>query len=295
MPENLGEFYVWDNVPEYMTHLIKNGEVIHSAKIVVGKVDTPTAIFSADMKHIIFHPEWGVPDSIKVKEILPYLRPTSSGLFGLFGGGTDTRILERHNLKVSYNGRPIDASQIDWSRVDIRQYTFIQPGGGSNVLGAVKFRFPNKYDIYMHDTPERQLFGGSTRAFSHGCMRVQDPGRFAEVLLAEDKGWSAAHVQHLMAEGYNNEVELSHPIPVHVTYFTEIVGDDGTVKHFGDPYGYDGRVSQALLGKPLSPSKDAETASDSSATGVREIRRVKARNSTGDGASHDPFSGLFGN
>ncbi|MFW1420279.1 L,D-transpeptidase family protein, partial [Vibrio parahaemolyticus] len=90
-----------------------------------------------------------------------------------FGTATsDTSVLKRHNLRVSYNGRAIDASQVDWTKADPRAYQFIQPAGGSNVLGVVKFRFPNRHDIYMHDTPQRELFSQSTRAFSHGCMRV---------------------------------------------------------------------------------------------------------------------------
>jgi len=148
-------------------------------------------------------------------------------------------VLERHNLRVSYNGRPVDASQVDWSQVDIRRFTFIQPSGAANVLGAVKFRFPNKHDIYMHDTPQRELFEKPVRAFSHGCMRVDNPGRLAELLLEEDKGWPAAQVQRMLAGGYNNQVELNRQIPVHVTYFTAVVGDDGQVKYFGDIYGHD--------------------------------------------------------
>src|SRR5690606_17247177 len=139
--------------------VIKNGQTIHQAKIIVGKVQTPTTIFSANMRYVIFGPEWGVPNSIKVKEILPYLRPSyETNFFGFMSGGyTDTRILERHNLRVNYRGRPVDASRIDWSQVDIREYNFIQPPGPDNVLGTVKFRFPNKHAIYMHDTPQQHL------------------------------------------------------------------------------------------------------------------------------------------
>jgi murein L,D-transpeptidase YcbB/YkuD len=288
MPENLGDLYVWDNIPEFFMRVVKNGRMIHSAKIVAGKPDTQTPIFSADMRYIVFHPEWGVPDSIKVKEILPYLRP-SDGFFGF--GGTDTRILQRHNLKVSYNGRPVDASQVDWSSVDVRRFTFIQPAGPGNVLGVVKFRFPNKHDVYMHDTPQRELFDKQTRAYSHGCMRVQDPGRLAEILLAEDKGWSAAHVRGLLAEGYNNEVELTRRIPVHVTYFTAMVGDDGVLRTIPDPYGHDKRVAAALAGRPLPLERLETNAPDEPIT---EARRVRPRYREAYGPNNF-FSGLFGN
>jgi murein L,D-transpeptidase YcbB/YkuD len=288
MPESLGDFYVWDNVPEFFMRVVKNGKMIHSAKIVVGKPDTQTPIFSAEMRYIVFHPEWGVPNSIKIKEILPYLQPTGGGFFGF--GGTDTRVLQRHNLRVSQNGRPVDASSVDWASVDIRRFDFIQPAGAGNVLGVVKFRFPNKHDVYMHDTPQRELFDKQVRTYSHGCMRVQDPHRLAEILLAEDKGWPAARVRALLAEGNNNEVELTRRIPVHVTYFTAMVGDDGVLRSIADPYGHDNRVALALAGRPL-PLERLDT--QVSEEPLREARQVRPRSR--QFGPNDFFSGLFGN
>ena len=287
MPEDLGDFHVWDNVPEFQTRVVKRGQVIHQAKIVVGRPETQTTLFSANMKYIVFGPEWGVPDSIKVKEILPYLRPSSDGGFFGIGGGTDTRVLQRHNLRVSYNGRPVDASQVDWTQVDIKRFTFIQPSGPTNVLGGIKFRFPNKHDIYMHDTPQRDLFEKAVRAFSHGCIRVQNPGRLAEVLLEEDKGWSAAHVRGLLAQGGNNEVTLTKQIPVHITYFTAMVGDDGRLQSFGDLYGHDHRIASALAGRPLP----LEAPSIETASAKVKDRRPAPYKQT----NNDFFSGLFGN
>jgi murein L,D-transpeptidase YcbB/YkuD len=288
MPEDLGTFYVWDNIPEFQSRVVKAGRTIYQTKIIVGKPETQTAVFSANMRYVVFGPEWGVPDSIKVKEILPYLRPSMEGGFFGWGPVTDTRILERHNLRVSYNGQPVDASQVDWSQVDIRRYTFIQPSGPTNVLGGIKFRFPNKHDIYMHDTPQRELFGKTVRAYSHGCIRVQNPGRLAEILLEEDKGWSAAHVRNLLERGGNNEVTLAKQIPVHITYFTVMVGDDGQLQSFGDLYGHDHRVAVALAGRPLP----LESPSVTSTPPAREARRPRPYRQTN---SADFFSGLFGN
>jgi murein L,D-transpeptidase YcbB/YkuD len=293
MPEEMGEFHVWDNVPEYQARVVKKGRVIHQSKIIVGKPETQTAIFSANMRYVIFGPEWGVPNSIKIKEILPYLRPSfdSGGLFG-FGGYTDTRILEKHNLRVSLNGRPVDASQIDWGQVDITKFNFIQPAGPGNVLGAVKFRFPNKHDIYMHDTPQRELFERTTRTFSHGCIRVHNPGRLAEVLLEEDKGWSAARVKEHMsqgAQGVSYEVTLTKQIPVHITYFTMIVGEDGQMRSFADIYGHDARVSAALAGRPM-PLEPAAVATKQPKRDAKEARRPRPY-----AQSNDFFTGLFGN
>ena len=117
------------------------------------------------------------------------------------------------------------------------------------MLGDVKFMFPNSHDVYMHDTPERNLFGKSFRALSHGCMRVHEPRRLAEVLLAEDKGWSAAKVQSMFASG--GEVALDKHIPVHVTYFTARVDDNGKLQTYGDFYGLDSRTAAALTGKSI--------------------------------------------
>jgi L,D-transpeptidase YcbB len=277
MPERLGDLHVWDNVPEFTTRVFKAGQLIHSAKIIVGKVETPTAVFSANMRTIVFHPEWGVPDSIKVKELAPYL----SGGGGFFFFGSDTSILDRQRMRVVYNGRPVSASSINWGSVDIRRFSFIQSAGPHNVLGVVKFLFPNRHDIYMHDTPQRELFEQSRRMFSHGCIRVHNPGRLAELLLAEDKGWPAEQVRGMLAQGYNNEVQLSREIPVHVTYFTT-VAEDGKVSHHSDIYGHDARMVAALGGKAMPPELMAGDEP------VREVRRAPRR-------QNDFFSGIFGN
>jgi murein L,D-transpeptidase YcbB/YkuD len=296
MPEDMGEFHVWDNIPEFQTRIFKKGRMIHTARIVVGRVETQTTIFSANMRYIVFGPEWGVPDSIKVKELLPKLRTTyqGGGLFGFGGPVTDTSILDRQNMRVVFNGKVVDASSIDWGTVDIRKFAFIQAAGPGNALGAVKFRFPNKHDIYMHDTPMRDLFNKTVRAFSHGCVRVQDPGRLAEVLLEEDKGWSTAKVREMMAKGGNVEVSLSKHIPVHITYFTMVAAEDGTVSSLPDIYGHDRRVAAALSGRPLPleppPSTDI-VAQDDFAASKKDGRAKKYKQANDE----EFFSGLFGN
>jgi murein L,D-transpeptidase YcbB/YkuD len=266
-----------------MARVVKKGEVIHTARIVIGKVDTPTAVFSANMKTVVFHPEWGVPDSIKVKELAPYLSGGGGGFF-FFGG--DTSILDRQRLRVVYNGRPVNPSSVDWGQVDIRRFTFIQSAGPHNVLGVVKFMFPNKHDIYMHDTPQRELLERPVRMFSHGCMRVQNPARLAELLLAEDKGWGTERVRGLLAEGYNNEIQLTKEIPVHVTYFTAMADEAGRVSHFGDNYGYDSRMALALGGKPLPPEANA---------GEDPPREARQQPQPRPKKQSDFLSGLFGN
>lgn len=252
VPEDLGDYYVWDNVPEFLTRIVKNGKVVHADKIIVGQPSWPTPVFSADMKHIVFNPQWGVPNGIKTKELWPLLRKSSgAGFFGIFGGGYSSQaVLDAYDLRVSYRGRPVDPNQVDWNSVDIRSYDFMQPPGPKNVLGTVKFMFPNKHDVYMHDTPERHLFAKSFRALSHGCMRVEEPRKLAQILLAEDKGWSSSKVNSMFG-GYSNTVQLEKHIPVHVTYMTARVDDDGKLHTYGDFYGLDGRTSSALTGRSV--------------------------------------------
>ena len=300
LPADMGRFHILNNIPEYATRVYKDGQIVHQEKIIVGKTDTPTSVFSANMQFVIFHPEWGVPDSIKMKEILPSLRRKTSGddFFGLGPTVSDTRVLQRHNLRVSYNGKPVDASQIDWTKTDPRAYSFIQPAGGQNVLGVVKFRFPNRHDIYMHDTPQRELFSQSTRAFSHGCMRVNNPRRLAEVILAEDRGWSTEKVGNALAGSGTQEVKIEHPFPVHVTYFTARVDEDGKLLTFADLYGHDTKLAAALAGRPvkLEEPTAAPVAESMDQPGikrpVRGMRAPKPKETAGLGGL---LQGLFGN
>jgi murein L,D-transpeptidase YcbB/YkuD len=266
MPEHLGEFYVWDSVTEQLTRVFDHGKMVLQEKIVVGKPITPTPTFSANMQFIIFNPEWGVPDGIKVNEIAPRLRQSGGGGFLFFGGGFgggSSEVLQRlGGLRVSINGRPVDPDSVDWSSVDIRRYQFIQGAGGKNVLGVVKFRFPNKHDVYMHDTPDRHLFGSAPRAFSHGCMRTQNPLHLAEVLLAHDKGHSPAQIQDMVASGATNEIKLTSQIPVHVAYFTAEADEKGQIRYLPDIYGLDSRIAAALKGQPVHFASDPALAAE---------------------------------
>lgn len=241
MPEDMGAFHVWNNAPEFTVRVVKDGNVVLKDKIIVGQPSWPTPVFSADMLYIIFNPEWGMPNGIKMKELLPRMRSSGGGFFeSLFGGGGGS-VIRAYGLKVYYGGRQIDPDSVNWSTANIANYSFIQPAGPKNPLGVVKFRFPNKHDVYMHDTPERELFARSYRALSHGCIRVNNPTKFAQLLLDHDRAGG----------GQRGDATLKTPIPVHISYFTAIVDDDGRVQTFGDMYGHDSRLSAALGGKPL--------------------------------------------
>jgi L,D-transpeptidase YcbB len=243
LPHELGLYYVTVNVPEFMLRVMDEGKVVHSARVVVGKPDKQTPIFSNEMQEVVFNPYWNVPNSIKTEEIRPYLTE-EGGWFG--GGGWNTAVLERHNLRINVGGREVDPSRIDWSRIDIRSLNIYQPPGPDNVLGNVKFVFPNKHDVYMHDTPQKFLFAKAVRAESHGCMRVQNPDQLALTLLKHDQGWSAGRVASAIQSGYDQHIPLSQKVPVYVTYFTLWVNDNGSISTFGDIYGHDSRMAAAL-------------------------------------------------
>jgi len=257
LPHDLGPFYVTVNIPEFMLRMVEDGKTIHSTRVVTGKPDKQTPVLSDDMEEIVFNPYWNVPNSIKMEEIAPYF-----GQGGGFFGGWDTSILQRHGLLIRYNGRDIDPNSIDWSRNDIRNFDLVQPPGPSNVLGRVKFVFPNKHDVYMHDTTQKNLFAQTVRAESHGCMRVQYPEKLAEIILNHDKGWSPARVESTFDAGGDNHVALDHKIPVYITYFTVKVNDDGSLSTFNDIYGHDSRMIAALNGKyvPNQQASDDEMA-----------------------------------
>jgi len=238
MPESLGDFYVWVNVPEFLIRVVKQDKVIHTERVVVGKSDTQTPIFSDEMEQIIFHPFWGIPDSIKKNDILPTLLRGS------------TKMVERYNVRIQSGGRDIDPLSVDWTQNDIRKFHVYQPPGDNNLLGVVKFRFPNKHDVYMHDTPQKHLFNAAVRANSHGCMRVRDPQKLAEVILAEDQGWPAGRVASVVASNQpNNQINLKRKVATHMTYFTVWVEDDGKVKTFTDLYNHESKIALGLEGK----------------------------------------------
>ena len=237
MPEDLGKAHVRVAIPEYRIYVVEDGRVLHSAKIIVGKTNNQTPVFSDKLEKVVFHPFWHVPNSIKVREIWP----------SLARGGS---VLRRQGLRIQRNGRDINPYRVDWSRADIRNYEVFQPPGRHNVLGKVKFLFPNKHQVYFHDTPKKKLFKSQKRTFSHGCMRVQNPLKLAEVILNVDKDWGREEIVDMIQNGPdNNEIPVDNSIKVHTTYFTAHVDDDGKVVTFPDVYGHEKRIKLALAGK----------------------------------------------
>jgi murein L,D-transpeptidase YcbB/YkuD len=254
MPEDLGALYVQINIPEYMAYIAKNGIVIHKERVVVGKPVYATPIFSADLKSIVFNPEWTVPPTIIREDLLPRLRRGG----GMFGGGAS--VLKQHKLNVNYKGKRVDPSSIDWNRVNMGAISFTQAPGPTNVLGKVKFLYPNRHSVYMHDTIKRELLTREVRVEGHHCPRVANPGKVASVILAADKGMAASEIDKLLANGYNSAVYLNGRVPVHTTYFTVDVDAEGKLRNFADIYNLDAGVAAAVFGKEAKVEAVADNA-----------------------------------
>jgi murein L,D-transpeptidase YcbB/YkuD len=238
MPEDLGSIYVWNNSPEFMLYVTKDGKPIFADKTLVGTLNYATPVFTADMKTIVFNPDWIAPETVVKENVWPHLRERNYS------------ILRVHKLQVSYNGNRIDPERVDWNRVNPLSYTFLQKAGPGNNLGKIKFLYPNRHTVYMHDTlpVRKKYFKSASRMIGHECVRMEKPQAFAEILLAADKGWSAGQVKELWDKGNNSAVTIERSIPVHMVYFTAVADDAGKVKTFADVYGLDRKLATALFG-----------------------------------------------
>ncbi len=230
--------YVWANIPEFRVKIIKNGKKVFNERVIVGKTDKQTPVFSDKMEWIEIHPTWYVPNSIKVGDILPSLKRRTS------------KVVERYHLRINCGRHGSDPKQIDWSKVNIRNCSVTQPPGEKSVLGDFKFKFPNKHAVYMHDTLSRGLFNRTTRTFSHGCLRIRNPRRMAEILLDHDKVMSSTRLGQILAGPRRlHTAKLKRHVPVHITYFTAFFDDDGKFTTRADYYGNDRRLARVLVGK----------------------------------------------
>jgi L,D-transpeptidase YcbB len=214
MPHELGRTYVMVNLPDFTLRVMHDGKELWKTKIVDGKPNMPTPIMSAEMKYITVNPTWNVPPSIVAREYMPALQQ-------------DPTVLTRMGLSVSTN--PDGTVHIS------------QPPGERNALGRLRFNFPNKFLVYQHDTPEKHLFALDKRAFSHGCMRVENPVKYAEVLLSvvrPREGYTEDRIRRMFG---TSETDISFPnfIPVHLTYQTAFVDENGKLQFRDDVYGRD--------------------------------------------------------
>ncbi len=231
LPLDLGSSYILVNIPEYQLRMVRNGVQVHQTRVIVGKPNTPTPIFSGDMDHLIVNPYWNIPPSIALKEMLPQLQQ-------------DPHALERRGFEVVRRGKVVDPASIDWTS-GVYNITIRQLPGERNALGAIKFMFPNDHAVYLHDTPSRGLFNSASRALSHGCVRVAEPFGLAQTVLEPENGYSS-HRLRSMVGGAERTFNLKTKLPVHLGYFTSFVDENGQYQSRSDIYGYNRRVKMAL-------------------------------------------------
>lgn len=202
------------NIPAYQLHYFRDGKVILESNVVVGKEGNKTVVFSGQMSYLVFSPYWNIPKSIVTKEIKP-------------GIEKDKHYLKKHNM--------------EWNGSNIRQ----KPGK-NNSLGLIKFMFPNSNNIYLHDTPAKNLFAKDQRALSHGCVRVEKARELAIKVLDNDKNWNPQKIDQAMHSGKEKQYTLNHKIPVYIAYFTATADANGIVSFFPDIYKRDDRLAHLL-------------------------------------------------
>jgi len=228
--------FVLVNVAGFGVYLVRDGAIVWRARAQVGKPYRSTPIFRAEMTYLVLNPTWTVPPGIFAHDILPAQR-------------RDRGTLARKGLEVvDMKGNVVPASSIDWANTTPRNFRYMlrQPAGPSNALGRVKFMFPNSHSVYLHDTPSKNLFDKSDRAFSSGCIRVEKPLELAALLLDGQKGWDRAAIDAAIAAGKTRTVTLEKRMPVLLLYWTAWVDEAGTLQLRRDLYGRDAKLAAGL-------------------------------------------------
>lgn len=228
MPRDLGDRYVFVNVPAYQMQVMDGEKPVLAMRVIVGDPKHETPLFSDEMTTVVFSPNWNVPESIIRKEMLPKLVD-------------DPGFLQRQDIQVvGTSGEVIDESAVDWfDESALTRLHFRQAPGPKNALGLVKFQFPNQFDVYMHDTPQDALFNKEQRALSHGCIRLENPVALAQYVLRDNPEWTSEKISAAMNAGQEHAVPLKEHLPVHIGYFTAWVNPDGSVTYTDDPYHLD--------------------------------------------------------
>jgi len=232
---DLPEEFLLVNIADYHLYLFRNRQIDYDCRVVVGKEHHETPVFTSDIKYLVFNPTWTVPYSIASKEILPKLK-------------RDPQYLQDRNMTLLRGDKVIDPSTIDFTQYSRGNFPFTirQEPGPNNALGIVKFIFPNKYAVYLHDTPSKSYFGKSERAFSHGCVRVQNPLVLAEQLLGK-QGYDRNKIDSILKTKKLKNVYLEEPMPVMIMYWTCYEDrEEGKMYFYGDIYGRDKKILSEL-------------------------------------------------
>jgi murein L,D-transpeptidase YcbB/YkuD len=243
LPRDLGRRYIILNIADFRLDVVENIKSVLHMRAVVGKPYQRTPVFTGTMIYLVFNPYWNVPPRIASKELVLKIKK-------------DNSYLAREHMKLIHgwgaDAEVVDPRIIDWTRVTPKNfgYRLRQDPGPKNALGRVKFMFPNRFDVYLHDTPSRELFKKTVRGFSHGCIRIENPTELAEYVLKGDPHWTRENILAAIESSVEKTVQLPEPIPVHVLYWTAWVSEDGTVQFRNDIYERDEEVARALHKRP---------------------------------------------
>jgi len=249
LPRDLGDRYILVNVAGFEMELVENDSVLLATNVVVGQEGWETDIFQDTLESIVVNPYWNVPASIEEEEVLPAVR-------------SDPGYLAEEDMEVLHGDQVVDPSELDWDEVadGDSPYRFRQRPGPENALGRVKFLFPNQYDIYLHDTPAGALFSESSRAFSHGCIRVEKPLELARVLMDRVTDTPSSQLDELLERDSEQWIQVTEPVPVYVLYFTAWAGRDGTMRFHPDVYERNQRLEEQAERRLHSRSERSSTA-----------------------------------
>ena len=216
IPVQMEKDYLLINIPEFKLHVFENSKQVWAANVVVGKTARRTSIFRGNLSQIVLNPFWGIPNSIVQDEILPKIKKNPN-------------YLANNNMEV------IDGN-------------YRQKPGLNNALGKIKFLFPNNYNIYLHDTPSKGLFKENTRAFSHGCIRVENPKKLAYYLLRNEPEWSPEKINNVLLTDTMTNIIVRPTVPVYIAYFTAWVDNTGQLNFRNDLYNLDNKLSKEVFG-----------------------------------------------
>jgi L,D-transpeptidase YcbB len=247
LPQDLGRRHILVNIAAFELEVVEEDSVVLAMRVVVGRPYHDTPVFSDTMRYIVLNPYWEVPGKIAVKEMLPRIK-------------RDPSYLAHENLRLfkgwGLEAREVDPGTVDWSAITPAAFPFRlrQDPGPRNALGRLKFMFPNKFNVYLHDTPARQLFEKPERDFSHGCIRIQEPIELAVYLLRQDPRWNREALLRALDETVDRSVPLPETIPIHLLYWTAWADGDGTIQFRRDIYGHDALLLEALQAPP--PTKE---------------------------------------
>ena len=232
-----GDRHIWVNLTDFTARIVDNDVVTFQTRSVIGAndQDRQSPEFSDVMEFMVINPSWYVPRSIITKEYLPQLQRNPNAV--------------RHLEITDRRGRIVNRANVDFTQFNRRNFPFAmrQPPSRSNALGLVKFMFPNQYNIYLHDTPAKNLFSRETRAYSHGCIRLNDPFDFAYELLSKQSSDPVGYFQARLNSGSESRVDLDEPVPVHLVYRTAFTDALGNLQFRRDVYGRDARIWDALV------------------------------------------------